>query len=86
MTDAILQEDRTFHEASSYGSTAWVSLRLGMSKDTFFKKRDALERRGFPRRDPLTGLYLKMDVDAWIEARRVLGDGNRKTEVNHDAL
>lgn len=62
-------EDRSFHQMSLYGSIEWAALRLGMSKDRFFRSRDTLEKEGFPCRDPLTNLYLKADIDAWVGSR-----------------
>ena len=64
-----MTEDRTFHPAAHYGSAAWVSTTLGMAKGTFDKKRDALERDGFPKRDRLTGGWLKRDVLNWCQHR-----------------
>lgn len=64
--------DRTFTPESLYGSNEWVSLRLGLTKDNFFRKRQCLYSRGFPRPDPDTGHYLKADVDAWITQQRRL--------------
>ena len=57
------------------GSTEWVSARLGVSRDTFFRKRDALLADGFPAQDPLLRLWIKADVDAWIERRRRISTG-----------
>jgi len=39
----------------------------------FFRKRDELQAAGFPKPDPLTGRYIKADVDAWVERRRQIG-------------
>lgn len=62
--------DHTFDSVSLYGSVAWTARRLGMSKDTFFRRRDDLVKNGFPTQDPLTRAYLKSDVDAWVENRK----------------
>ena len=43
--------------------------RLGLALDTFQAKRDALERRGFPKPDPTTELYDLDAIDAWRRAR-----------------
>lgn len=64
MTDISMNAD------AMYGSLSWAALRMGHSKDWFFRAREKLEAEGFPQRDPLTNMYLKQDVDAWIEKRR----------------
>lgn len=69
--------DRTFDDTALYGSTLWTAHTLGLSKDSFFRRREALEAEGFPRRDRLTGLYLKADVIGWIERQRVIADRAR---------
>ena len=71
MTDEQSQ-DRTFSDRSLFGSTDWTALRLGVSKDTFFRARPKLEDDGFPTKDPLTNLYLKADVDAWVANRATI--------------
>lgn len=63
------EHDRTFHPESLFGSIEWTAQRLGLTKDSFFRKRETLEADGFPHRDPLLNRYLKADVDAWIENR-----------------
>jgi len=68
------QHDPSLHPDARYGSRLWAAQRLGMSKDTFFKRRSALEAEGFPKIDPLTNLYVKDDVDAWIDRRRRISD------------
>lgn len=62
--------DRTFDPHSLYASNEWAAWRLGMSRDTFFRKRARMEQEGFPIPDKITGQYLKADIDAWIENRR----------------
>ena len=62
--------DISMNANALYGSLSWAALRIGRSKDWFLKARDKLEAEGFPCRDPLTNMYLKQDVDAWIEKRR----------------
>jgi predicted DNA-binding transcriptional regulator AlpA len=64
--------DRTFNETSLYGSVTWVAATLGLSKTTFCRKLPALD--GFPRRDRVTGLYVKADVQEWVERQRTLAD------------
>jgi predicted DNA-binding transcriptional regulator AlpA len=63
-------KDKTFHQDSKAGSLAWVAARLGRSTDWFRTHRETLEQEGFPRPDPIIGLYLKADVDAWLDSRR----------------
>jgi len=87
-------DDITFNERSAYGSISWAAQRLGMTKSQFLRKRETLEHEGFPSRDPLTNLYHKADVDAWIDRRRRIQDvdiaafaeARNSTEVNLDAL
>lgn len=91
-----IQEDITFHPVSMYGSIDWVALTLGLTADTFYRKRDALYEQGFPRPDPLNKTrYLKADVEAWVARRRVVPDavqvcdtvsGDDSGEVNFDGL
>jgi len=89
-----MAEDITFNDISAYGSLSWAAQRLGMSKSQFIRKRDALEREGFPTKDPITDRYHKGDVDAWIDRRRRIEDANivafpearNRTEVKLDAL
>ena len=89
-----MSKDLTMSDECSFGSVSWVSQRLGMSKDQFLRKRDMLEGEGFPKRDSLTNLYHKADVDAWIDHRRRIPDAKTvavsnltsRTEVNLDAV
>ena len=87
-----MPHDPTFDALAMYGSSAWVAQRLGLTKDTFYRKRPALEAEGFPSRDKITGLYHKADVDAWIHRQRRIADRDTvqasagKTEINYDAL
>lgn len=67
-----MTDDRSFHDLSLYGSAAWVATALGISTATFAKKRDALERDGFPKRDRLTGGWLKSDVRNWCQHRATI--------------
>jgi len=67
--------DRTFAEISAYASDQWCSARVGMAYDRWRRAgRTMLENEGFPSRDPLTGMTLKADVDAWLEKRRRVAD------------
>lgn len=87
-------DDITLNEKSAYGSISWAGQRLGMTKSQFLRKREILESEGFPSRDPLTNLYHKADVDAWIDRRRriqdvdlaAISEARNSTEVNLDAL
>lgn len=93
---ADIHEDLTFHPVSMYGSIDWVALTLGLTTDTFYRKREALYEQGFPRPDPLNKTrYLKADVEAWVARRRVVPDldpdrvtvsGDDSGEVNFDGL
>jgi len=82
--------DPTMDPLAAFGSTRWVAARLGLSSSSFQRRKATLEEYGFPARDGLLGLYLKADVDAWIEARRrVIVDREtqpRTSAVNFDAL
>lgn len=69
---APLEADRTFDPASAFGSSLWAATRLGMTRDTFYRKKLKLMRRGFPKPDEITGHYLKADVDRWIEQRQTV--------------
>lgn len=64
-----MKTDLTFSDESRFGSTLWVATRLGMTVNTYHRRCKSLVEAGFPRRDPLTNLYPKDDVDAWINAR-----------------
>ncbi len=66
--------DPSLSDAALYGSTLWVATRLGITKDTFFRKRRDLEAQGFPTRDPLTNLWHKESVDRWIAKRHRIAD------------
>jgi len=81
--------DPTLDTLSLFGSNDWAALRLGITKDTFFRKRAELEVAGFPKPDPLTGRYIKADVDAWVERRRQISttpDQREKGSVNFNEL
>ena len=91
-----ISEDLTFHPVSLYGSTDWVALALGLTKDTFYRKREKLYALGFPRPDPIDKTrWVKADVEAWVARRRVVPDrvevratvdGCESLEVNDDGL
>ena len=70
----MAHHDPSLSEHSLFGSISWAAMTLGMTKDNFIKKRDTLEREGFPSRDPLTNLYLKDDLYAWVSKRRTIAD------------
>lgn len=72
------KQDETFDANSAYGSHKWVAATLGRSADWLYDKRAVLERQGFPKKDELTGHYLKADVLAWIAARRTIPDPTQK--------
>jgi predicted DNA-binding transcriptional regulator AlpA len=85
--------DHTMSHISLFGSVHWAAMRCGLSRDTFRKKRPQMETDGFPIPDPITGHYVKADVDAWINRRRQVADelkvvsgSTRKEEINYDAL
>lgn len=84
-----MKKDPTFDEDSLYGSTDWAAHRLGLTKDTFFRKRRELYERDFPAPHPVLGRYLKADVDAWIECQRrirVTLSGPQPQGINFDGI
>lgn len=89
-----MSNDVTFSDSSAFGSTSWAAQRLGISKDSFLRKREKLKSEGFPTRDNLTNLYHKADVDAWISRRRRISDASQnrlvekssRTEVKLNAV
>ena len=81
-----VREDRTFHEASLYGSAEWAAATMGLSKDNFFRRRPGWEAIGFPKPDHINKMYLKADVHAWVARRRKLSDRIHPSEgVQTDA-
>ena len=76
--------DPTLDTLSLFGSNDWAARRLGITKDTFFRKRTELETAGFPKPDPLTGRYIKADVDAWVDRRRQIGEA--PTQLNKGSV
>lgn len=86
-----MKHDRTFSDVSLYGSPAWCAETLGRPPDWFRRERAALETIGFPKVDPITGLTLKADVQAWISRRRkyadrAIVDVSEPRGINHDKL
>ncbi|OIQ39735.1 MAG: hypothetical protein BM560_14600 [Roseobacter sp. MedPE-SWde] len=86
--------DPTMEKISLNGSVRWAAARIGWTLSKFRQKRDILENDGFPKVDRITNLYVKADVDAWINRRRQLSDNvvlsvgveNTIEEVNFGAL
>jgi hypothetical protein len=81
--------DRTFSAVSRLGSTRWCAEACGLTLGAFKKKRPLWEAQsGFPRVDPVLGLTIKADVDAWIEKRREVAHVARKVpaEIKMDRL
>ena len=66
--------DPTFSEACAFGSSRWVAMILGKGPDWLRRNLDALTVAGFPTPDPITRLYLKADVMAWLDRRRRIPD------------
>lgn len=66
--------DPTFSADAAYGSLKWCASRLGRSVDWLRDARSRLEREGFPEVDPLLGLTLKADVEAFLARRRRVAD------------
>lgn len=64
-----MTQDPSLHTDALFGSNDWAARRLGRSKDWFFRHREKLESRGFPKPDPVVGYYLKSAVDEWIAKR-----------------
>ncbi len=69
-----MKVDPTFSGDAAYGSLRWCALRLGKSVDWLRGARPKLEREGFPQVDPLLGLTLKADVEAFLARRRRVAD------------
>lgn len=83
--------DLTLTDRSLYGSSDWVVMTIGKSKDWFAHNKKRMEADGFPKKDPIISLWIKADVEAWINKRRKFSDNAtlihmESTEVNHDAL
>jgi hypothetical protein len=85
--------DPTMENISLNGSIKWAAARIGWTLNRFRQRRELLESDGFPKVDRITNLYVKADVDAWINRRRQLSDqiaavGSQKptTKVNLNAI
>lgn len=88
-----MAEDHTMSKISLNGSVKWAAARIGWSLNSFKQKREVLETNGFPKVDRITNLYVKADIDAWINRRRqvadniiAIGGAVNTTEVNLDAI
>lgn len=64
--------DPTMDNISLNGSVKWAAARIGWPLTRFKQKREILEQDGFPTIDRLTNLYVKADVDAWVNRQRQL--------------
>lgn len=73
------RRDLSFRAEAAFASQAWVAARLGISPDTFRRKRAKLVRAGFPEPHPILNRYRKADVDAWIDRR-----GFTSGDTDHD--
>lgn len=71
-----------------YAPASWVARRLGISADTFRRRRAEFRAQGLPEPCQITGLYLMAAIDAWAMARHGLGTATPKpkAEVNLDAI
>jgi len=85
--------DLTMNQISLNGSVKWAAARIGWPLSRFKQKREILETNGFPKVDRITNLYVKADIDAWINRRRQVADQilhtgavESKQEVNLDAI
>ncbi|NIZ63327.1 hypothetical protein DL239_20375 [Sedimentitalea sp. CY04] len=85
--------DPTMSQISLNGSVKWAAARIGWPLIRFKQKREILETNGFPKVDRITNLYVKADIDAWINRRRQVADqilhiggAQITTEVNLDAI
>lgn len=81
------RRDVSFRSEAAFASHAWAAARLGMSPDTFRRKRALLVRAGFPEPHPILNRYHKADVEDWIDGhRRVRNTDPDEGEVNWAAL
>jgi hypothetical protein len=64
----------TENELGQLGSTRWAPTRLGISRDKFSLKLERLEIKGFSKIDWITILYVKADIENWINRRRQVAD------------
>ena len=69
-----MKSDPTIEPYAAYGSARWCAMRLGVSLSKFQRTRPLFEVEGFPKVDPLVGLTLKADVDAFLAKRRRVAD------------
>jgi hypothetical protein len=60
-----------------------VAFRLARKVTWLRSNREKLEREGFPRKDPLVGLTLTVDFEAWIELRRRIANPNGAAKAAH---
>jgi hypothetical protein len=92
----LAAQDHTFTPVSMYGSVSWAAAAMGVSKDTFYRKRKEWADQGFPAPDPINNHYIKADVEAWVANRRIVTDRithvagtiklHNKGKANLDAL
>lgn len=81
------REDHTFSDHSAFGSTRWAATVLGRSQDWFRQNLGTLSVAGFPKPDSITQLYLKADVNAWLERRRQIPNrGTAAEDHRRDAM
>lgn len=64
--------DPSFDARALCGSLDWLALRLGRSKEWVNNNRAKLRAAGMPEKDEVLGLWIKADVDAWIDRRAVI--------------
>ena len=77
--------DPSLSPEAALGSNEWVAQRLGITKDTWFRKRKTYYAAGFPKPDPLDKTrYLKADVDAWLHRRRRIADAQMVEAARDD--
>lgn len=82
-------KDTTLSDRALFGSIGWAAETLGMSRDTFFRKRSKLESVGFPKIDPILKSYPKAAVIAWAEKRGAcanMGASLQTEEPNYDEI
>ncbi|MFD1913836.1 hypothetical protein [Halodurantibacterium flavum] len=78
-----MNEDPTMNPLAAYGSDRWCAITLGRGLEWFRKRRDQLEVAGFPAKDPITGLTMKADVNAWLARRRRIADAETSRHKAH---
>lgn len=87
--------DPTFADHCAFGSSRWVAAVLGKGPAWLRKNLDRMTVAGFPAPDPITRLYLKADVIAWLDRRRQIPDRDPRAHqaarettngVRYDAL